>query len=113
MSHESGQNRVGGENGGLVLVGESANDGVVGGGDFEEVSILEAFEAAFVFGRDAIVSAVVVFQSAAEEKVFGFGNGEGELGEGAEGDLVVHVPLGLDIHGGFEDGGFAALLVRV
>ena len=112
-THESGENRVGGENGGFVLVGESANDGVVGGGDFEEVPILEAFEAAFVFGSDPIVGAVVILEGAAEEEVFGFGNGEGELGEGAEGDLVVHVPFGLDIHRGFEDGGFAALLVRV
>ncbi|KAK7373257.1 hypothetical protein VNO80_06657 [Phaseolus coccineus] len=57
---------------GFVLVCESAYNKVVGGGDFEEVSILEMLEAAFIFG--------------------------GKLRELGEWDLVTHVPFRLDIH---------------
>jgi len=112
-THESGENSVGGKNRGFVLVCESAYNRVVGGGDFEEVPILETFEAAFVFGCDAIIGAIVVFESTAEEKVFRLGNCEGEFRERGERDLVVHVPFRLDIHRGFENSGFAARRIRV
>ena len=47
---------------------------------------------------------VVVLESITEEKILGFRHGEGELREGGEGDLVMHVPFRLDIDEGFEDG---------
>lgn len=112
-AHEGGEDSVGGENGGFILIGEPPNNRVIGGGDFEEVAVFEPLEAAFIFGGDSIVGAIVVLEGAAEKKIFGFWDGEGELGEGGEGDLVVHVPLRLDIHRGFENRGFAARVVRV
>ena len=90
-------------------LGEPANDRIASGSDFEEVAILEALKAMLNIRHDV----VVVLESTTKEKILEFRDGEGALREGGEGDLVVHIPFELDIHGGFEDDGFAVGVLGV
>lgn len=108
-AHKRGEDGVGGEHRGLVLLSQAADDRVVGGGDLEEVARLEALEAACGLGVDAIEGAVVVLDGAAQEEVLGLvGDGEGELGKVGEGDLLTHGPVGLDVDGGLGRRGLVA-----
>ena len=101
-THEGREDGVSGKDGGFVLVGEAADDRVISGGNLEEITVFEAFKTALILGSDAVKRSIVELECTAEKEVLGFGDGEGELGEGGEGDLVEHVPFGLDVDGGFQ-----------
>lgn len=98
-AHQRYEDSVSGEDCGLVILGEAIDDGVVCGGDLEEVARLEALEAALCLGGDTVVGAVVVLNGTTDDEIIRLvSDREGEPGKG-EGDLLLHRPLRLDVHG--------------
>lgn len=100
-AHEHGEHVVGGEDGGLVLVGELLHDGVAGGGDVVG-GALEDLELALRRLRTGllVVAAVVVVQEAVVVEVLALASLEVELAETREVDLLLDGPVGLDLDGG-------------
>ena len=73
-THECGQDGVSGEDRGRVILGKAADDGVVSGGDLEEVPRLEALEATLRPGSDAVIGPVVELDCATDEEILGLGH---------------------------------------
>lgn len=99
-AHEHREHVVGGEDGGLVLVGELLHDGVAGGGDVVG-GALEDLELALRRLRTGllVVAAVVVVQEAVVVEVLALASLEVELAETREVDLLLDGPVGLDLDG--------------
>ena len=100
-AHEHGEDIVGGEDGGLVLVGELLQDGVAGGGDVVGGALEDVELALRGLGAGLlVVAAVVVVQEAVVVEVLALAGVEVELGEAREVDLLLDGPVGLDLHRG-------------
>ena len=98
-AHEHGKDVVGGEDGGLVLLGQLLDNGIVRSSDVvcsavQSTKLLNAGRSA----RLLVVSAVVVVEESVVFEVLAVAGLEVELEETAELDLLQHAPrvLGLD-----------------
>jgi hypothetical protein len=99
-AHECSKDGVHGKNSGRVILSRAVDDWVIRGTDLEEVARLEALEVALRPRGDAVEGMVVVLHSTTNKEILRLvGNGEGELGEGGEGDLLLHRPVRLDADG--------------
>lgn len=96
-AHEHGQDVRGGEDGGLVLLGQFLDNGVLGGGDVVGGTV-EGLETALgVLDGRLVVGPVVVVEETIRVDVLTLGGLEVQLGQTAEVNLLQHVPVGADV----------------
>lgn len=96
-THEHRQDGVGGENGGLVLVGELLDDGVGRRGDVVGGAVDGGKLALGALDGLLVVGAVVVVQEAVVVEVLAVVGVEVQLGEAVKVDFLQQVPVRLDV----------------
>lgn len=99
-AHEHGQNAVGGEDGGLVALGELLDDRIRRRGDVVRSAVdghqllLGALDGLLVVGAVVVVQEAVVLEVLALVRV------EVQLGQAVEVNLLEQLPVGLDVDAG-------------
>lgn len=97
-AHEHGEDIVGSEDGGLVLVGELLQDGIAGGGDVVGGALEDVELALRCLGTGLlVVAAVVVVEESVVVEVLALASVEVELAETREVDLLLDGPVRLDL----------------
>lgn len=99
-AHEHGENAVGGEDGGLVLLGVLLDDGVRGGGDVVGGTVNSREFPLSALDGLLVVGAVVVVQETVVVQVLAIVGIEVELGQAVEVNLLEELPVGLDVDAG-------------
>lgn len=98
-AHEHGEDVGGSENGGLVLLGEFVENGILGGSDVVG-STVQGLESGLVtLDRGAVVGSVVVVQETVRVEGLTLGSLEVQLGQTVEVNLLQHLPVGANVDG--------------
>lgn len=99
-AHEHGEDAVGGEDGGLVLLGELLDDGIARGGDVVGGTVDGSELLLGALDGGLVVGAVVVVEETVVVDVLAVAGLQVELGQAVEVDLLQQLPVALDVDAG-------------